>query len=58
MYCEDYQGAGVFCSKGLNKRKDCEKIGVKLFHVWEDDWLEDEHSVKEEIVESLTAAKQ
>lgn len=57
LYLDDLKN-NTFHSKEQQKTRDCEILGIYIIHVWEDDWLEDEHSVKEEIIESLTAAKQ
>jgi len=36
----------------LNKTEECEKLGIQLIHIWEDDWL-----YKQDIVKSLILNK-
>jgi len=37
----------------LNKTEECEKKGIKLFHIWEDDWLNKQSIVKSMILNKL-----
>jgi hypothetical protein len=30
----------------INKTKECEKLGIKLIHIWEDDWLYKKNIIK------------
>jgi hypothetical protein len=36
----------------INKTKSCEKLGIKLLHIWEDDWL-----YKKDIIKSIVRNK-
>jgi hypothetical protein len=37
----------------LNKTEDCEKLGIKLIHIYEDDWLHKQDIVKSRILNLL-----
>ena len=37
----------------LNKTKLCEKFDIKLFHIWEDEWIKDNNSTKDRIQKML-----
>lgn len=37
----------------LNKSKECQKLGINLFHIWEDDWLYKQDIVKSMILNKL-----
>lgn len=63
IYCPDYQIAveynGVFWHSDINikshlyhynKSKDCEALGIRLIHIYEDEWND---PVKKEIIKSL-----
>ena len=41
----------------LNKRKKCEKLGIELFHIWEDDWIFKENQIKLLILNKLGKIK-
>jgi hypothetical protein len=41
----------------LNKTDECEKVGVKLVHVWEDDWIYRKDIVKSMIINMLNSTK-
>lgn len=46
-----------FDSPEMFKTIMCEQVGIKLVHIWEDDWLEDQESIKDTIRECLTASE-
>ena len=37
----------------LNKTKECENLGIKLFHIWEDDWIYKQDIIKSMILNKL-----
>ena len=41
----------------LNKSKKCEKLGIELFHIWEDDWIFKENQIKLLILNKLGKLK-
>ena len=41
----------------LNKTKECDKLGIQLIHVWEDDWLYKNEIVKSMIKNKLSKSK-
>lgn len=41
----------------LDKTKECDKIGIQLIHVWEDDWMYKKNIVKSLILNKLNKSK-
>ena len=39
------------------KTKDCEKLGIKLLHIWEDDWVNKQDIIKSMILNKLGSIK-
>lgn len=49
-----YWHSSIYKSRGyhLDKTKECELLGIKLFHIWEDDWI-----YKQNIIRSIIENK-
>ena len=41
----------------LNKTKECEKLGIQLIHIWEDDWVYKQYIIKSMILNKLGKSK-
>lgn len=41
----------------LDKTKACERLGIKLIHIWEDDWLNNNFDVKQFLTDILIGKK-